>query len=145
MVPLVLRGLAPALFALLGTCLLPATLHAEIAVTLTESDCRQLGKQFTGDAAAFQPGRDVYGRPVAPAELEDSVSPAFPETITIEIEVELQERFGFPAEPDLYNARALIGEIELRGARTYFRGQPLGENAAAALAARCRSALPESR
>ncbi len=111
MVPPVLRGLAPALFALLGTCLLPATLLAETAVTLSKSDCRRLVEQFTGDAAAFQPGRDVTGRAVAPAErggselgdaeFDGSVRLAFPETITIEIEVELQERFGFPAEPDL--------------------------------------------
>ena len=87
---------------------------------------------------AYQPGVDVNGNAVAPADLNGGIQVVAPEDFTIDIEVELFERFGIPVDPDLFEATANIGKVEVRHGRLYFNGQPLQDEAAAALSERCQ-------
>ena len=90
----------------------------------------------------YVPGKDVRGRPVAPADLDDSVRIALPEIIVIDIEVELQDRFGFPANASSFEADANIGVVEVAPDGTArFNGQPLQDDAQAALTRRCQEIL----
>jgi len=53
---------------------------------LTPDICQQLAARQRGvPSAAYQPGVDVYGRPVAPADLPGSTAPVPPITTEIEL------------------------------------------------------------
>ncbi len=145
--------LAPALYllsaALAATlAATPAAAHekATVAITgvaitrvaITRADCARLVAHVPGPDLAYEPGVDVYGREVAPADLGGAPRIELPETIVIDIEVDLLQRFGIPANPALYDADAEVGEVAYRDGRFTFNGQPLQDEAQAELAARCQ-------
>ncbi len=107
-------------------------------VAITKADCGYLVKHVPSADVAYQPGVDVNGNAVAPADLNGGIQVVAPEDFTIDIEVELFERFGIPVDPDLFEATANIGKVEVRHGRLYFNGQPLQDEAAAALSERCQ-------
>ncbi len=130
--------LAAALFVLAAV---PAAAHekAETArVAITRADCARLVAHLPAPDVAYQPGVDVYGREVVPADLGGAPRIELPETILIDIEIDLLERFGIPATPALYDADAKVGEVVYRDGRFTFNGQPLQDQAQAELAARCQ-------
>ena len=137
--------LAPALFLLAAT---PGAAHekAPLAITgaavtrvaITRADCARLVAHVPDPDVAYQPGVDVYGREVAPADLGGAPRIELPETILIDIEIDLLERFGIPANPALYDPDAEVGEVAYRDGRFTFNGQPLQDEAQAELAARCQ-------
>ncbi|HSR70907.1 MAG TPA: hypothetical protein VLL72_00880 [Kiloniellales bacterium] len=111
----------------------------ETTVRIGRADCARLVEHHPAPDVAYAPGVDVHGRPVAPAELDDGIAPALSETVRIRIEVELLERFGIPANPTLYDADAVIGEVTVApDGRAYFNGQPLQDEAAYVLSRRCQ-------
>jgi hypothetical protein len=132
----------PGLCALAGLAallLVPPDAAAEGAtVVITKADCSQLVKHVPSADVPYQPGVDVNGNPVVPADLNGARQVEPPDDFTIDIEVELFERFGIPVDPDQFEATALIGKVEYRHGRLYFNGQPLQDEAAAALAERCQ-------
>ena len=144
--------LAPALFLLaVAPAAAPAAAHekaekAPLAITgvaittvaITRADCARLVAHVPGPDVAYQPGVDVYGREVAPADLGGTPRIELPETILIDIEVDLLQRFGIPASPALYDPDAEVGEVAYRDGRFTFNGQPLQDEAQAELAARCQ-------
>ena len=107
----------------------------EGAVAIKREDCARLVKHV--------PAPDGQGRPVVPADLDAGYGIALPETIRIPITVLLQDRFGIPANSDLYKGEAEIGlaEVSLDGERVTFNGQELGSLEAKALAAACQEIL----
>ena len=117
---------------------LSAGAHESAAVTISRADCDRLVAHVPSPDVAYRPGMDAHGRPVAPADLDGGVRLDLPEDIVIEIEVDLFERFGIPADPASYQADALIGLVEYRDGRFTFNGQPLQDEDAAALAERCQ-------
>ncbi len=143
--------LAPALFllaaapvaALVAT---PGAAHekaekATAAITrvaITRADCARLVAHVPAPEVAYRPGVDVYGREVAPADLGGAARIELPETILIDIEIDLLQRFGIPASPALYDPDAEVGEVAYRDGRFTFNGQPLQDEAQAELAARCQ-------
>ena len=132
--------LAPALFLLAAS---PAAAHETATVTITRADCARLVEHVPGPDVAYQPGVDVYGREVAPADLGGAPRIELPETILIDIEVDLFARFGIPANPALYDADAEVGEVLYQDGRFTFNGQPLQDEAEAELAARCQRIVRE--
>src|SRR5690606_18300591 len=81
---------------LLGFCLLLAPLPAAAAgsyVTLSENDCARLARHYPDPGVAYQPGRDVRGKAVAPADLAPNGGLILPDAVVIPIEVELFERY----------------------------------------------------
>ncbi len=132
--------LAPALFLLAAS---PAAAHETATVTITRADCARLVEHVPGPDVAYQPGVDVLGREVAPADLGGAPRIELPETILIDIEVDLFARFGIPANPALYDADAEVGEVLFQDGRFTFNGQPLQDEAEAELAARCQRIVRE--
>ena len=87
---------------------------------------------------AYQPGVDVHGKPVVPADLDGGAPIQLPDVIYIPIEVLVQDRFHIPANSVLFNATAEVGVAELRGNQVYYQGQLLSDPEEAALEAACR-------
>ncbi len=134
--------LVPALFLLVATL---AAAHEKATVAITRADCARLVAHVPGPDMAYRPGVDVYGRAVAPADLGGPPRIELPEIILIDIEIDLLQRFGIPASPALYDGDAEVGEVAYRDGRFTFNGQPLRDEAQAALAARCRKVVDGRR
>ncbi len=131
----------PILLAWLIIAASPAVAHNPPVVTISRADCDRLVVHQPSPDVAYQPGVDVNGRPVAPADLNGGIQIAVPETIRIPIEVDLFNRFGIPADPNQYEAEAQVGEVIYRDGRAYFNGQPLQDDTAAELAALCQKVM----
>lgn len=109
-------------------------------VAISRADCARLVAHLPSADVAYQPGVDVHGRPVTTADL-NAHPIRTPDDFTIEIDIDLFERFGIPVDPTRYQASAKIGEVEVRGDRAYFNGQPLQDEAQADFAERCREGI----
>lgn len=130
-----MRILIAALFALTAA---PAA--ADVAIS--ERDCRQLTvKHEPAPDVTYQPGVDVHGNPVAPADLNGGSQIKLPEVIYIPLEVLIQDRFGIPANSVLYEAKAQVGVVEVRGDKVYYEGQLLNDPETVAVEEACRAKL----
>lgn len=130
-----------ALWALATTPFLPAAGLARTPATVevTKSDCTRLVKHLPDPGASYRPGVDVHGQPVVPADVGGQSVLPLPEAFEIDIEVDLQQRFGIPANQELFDADAQIGRVVVeRDGRAYFNGVPLHDEAVAALIDRCQ-------
>ena len=107
-------------------------------VTVTGADCSRLVQHQPAPDAAYRPGVDVRGRPVAPADLNPAPQIRVPETITIDIAVDLR-RFGVPRTSPLFEPNVRLGTVTVdKEGRVSYDGQPLGDPETAALAEACR-------
>jgi hypothetical protein len=90
----------------------------------------------------YQPGVDVNGRPVAPADLDGDHRLQLPESIPVIITDDVRKRFRGPRHSPLFDADAVVGVVELRlsDRRLTFNGVELSDREADALAAVCRDA-----
>jgi hypothetical protein len=131
------RSLALAIFALLLA--VPA---AEAEVLITRRACDWLVRHQPAPDVAYQPGVDVHGQPVAPADLDESGQIVLPEVIIIPIEVWVRhrDRHRISRKSVLWNAEADVGTVEFRDNRVYYEGQLLGDAEADAMADACREA-----
>src|SRR5262245_29982411 len=109
---------------------------AEIAIS--RKDCQRLVNHEPAPDVTYQPGVDVHGRPVAPADLGGGQQIQLPDVIYIPIEVLIQDKYGIPANSVLYDATALVGVVAVRGNRVYFEDQELTDPEVAALEQACR-------
>jgi len=132
-------------FMLSGMAASPVAAHDNPVVTISRADCDRLVAHQPAPDVAYQPGVDVNGRPVAPADLDGGIQIAVPETIRIPVEVDLFDRFGIPVNPDLFAADAQVGEVTYQDGRAYFNGQPLQDEAAAELSARCQKVMRDGQ
>jgi hypothetical protein len=105
---------------------------------MSRQDCERLVQHEPAPGVTYQPGVDVHGRPVVPADLGGGAPIELPDVIYIPIEVLLQDRFHIPANSVLFQATAEVGVAELRGNRVYYQDQLLGDPEVAALEAACR-------
>jgi hypothetical protein len=131
--------LAPGLPALGQTPGVPQNSY----LTLSKSDCDRLARHYPADDVAYQPGRDVRGKPVAPADLDGGSNGSgliLPDAVIIPIEVDMFERFGIPANDANFKGDIFIGEVvvDVASGRATFNGQPLESDAEAELAALCQ-------
>jgi hypothetical protein len=113
-----------------------APASAEIAIS--RRDCQRLVNHEPAPDVTYQPGVDVHGRPVVPADLGGGQQIQLPDVIYIPIEVLIQDKFGIPANSVLYDATALVGVVEVRGNQVYFEDQPLTDPEIVALEEACR-------
>ncbi len=135
----IIAYLAPALFLLAAApAAAPAAAHEKATVAITRADCARLVAHVPDPDVAYEPGVDVYGREVVPADLGGAPRIELPKTILIDIEIDLLQRFGIPANPALYDPDAEVGWVVYRDDRFTFNGQPLQDEAQAELAARCQ-------
>jgi hypothetical protein len=88
-------------------------------------------------SADYQPGVDVNGNAVAPADLPSTPSTPTIDNFPIEIDQRLARRFNLPPGA---NAKAVLGYVTIRDNQAYFNGQPLNADQTSALAEACRAA-----
>ncbi len=97
-------------------------------VRISRDDCQRLTRHEPSADVAYQPGRDVRGRAVAPAELGGSSGFRMPDEISIAIGFDLRKKFGLPGagNPNLYTGDATVGTVTVdQQERARFNGQPL--------------------
>lgn len=73
---------------LIALALLPAGGPAQaepVTVVVTREDCARLVRHVADADLAYQPGTDVHGRPVAPADLDGGLQVALPEAFSFDI------------------------------------------------------------
>jgi hypothetical protein len=113
-----------------------APASAEIAIS--RKDCQRLVNHEPAPDVTYQPGVDVHGRPVVPADLGGGQQIQLPDVIYIPIEVLIQDKYGIPANSVLYDATALVGVVSVRGKQVYFEDQLLTDPEIVALEEACR-------
>lgn len=104
-------------------------------LVMSSQVCTSLGVPPAGvPSADYQPGVDVNGNAVAPADLPSSGSSPSVDNFPIEIDQHLAHRFNLPPGG---NAKAVLGYVTVRNNQAYFNGQPLDADQTAALAEAC--------
>lgn len=134
------RGLVFALSALLFAAGSPSALGETI--TITNADCAALIRHVPAPGVDYQPGVDVEGNAVAPADLGGAPTIKLPDEVHIPITVDLAARYGIPATSNLFKSEAYIGSarVNLKDGRAWFNGQPLSSDEQHALSRLCMQA-----
>ena len=136
-----LTALAMALSAALATAALARDEPADTLV-ISARDCRRLVIAHEPAAdVAYQPGVDVRGRPVVPADLGGALRVRPPDPVVIDIVIPLFTFLGPHTPPLTEDAGVYAGTVVLEGGRLYYDGQPLDDPVTAAIAAQCRHVL----
>ena len=127
--------------AILAIMAAPAS-AAERTIAVARSDCELAVRYVAPAGVDYQPGVDVDGRPVAPADLDDGRRLQLPESIPVIISEDTRKRFHVSHHSPLFDADAVVGIVELRlsDRRLTFNGVELSDPEANALAAMCRDA-----
>ena len=138
-VPIFCIGVTFVVLSLLGGATSSA---AERTIAIARSDCELAVRYTPPPGVAYQPGVDVNGHPVAPADLDGDRRLQLPESIPVVITDDLRKRFGLPDDSPLFDSNAFIGIVELglSDRRLTFNGIELSDREADALAAICRDA-----
>jgi len=127
--------------ALVAAIFVSTLARGETIYVITESDCRQLTRHVPAPDVSYQPGVDVRGQPVAPADIGGQTPIQVPEKFTIDIDVFLIDRLGIPVDRSLFSPEANVATITVDGDRVYFEGQPLGNLRQQAISEACRKKL----
>ena len=110
-------------------------------VTVSGVDCSRLVRYTPPPGVEYQPGVDVRGRKVAPADLNAAPQIRIPHTITFDVAADLR-RFGIPPSSPLFQPNVAIGEVQVaRDGTVFFNGQRLGDPEIIALEELCRQRL----
>jgi len=92
---------------------------------------------YVPDASvAYQPGSDVLGRPVAPADLSPPPS-VLPPVLGFVLSVELARRLELPGA---LKGDLPLGIVTIENNQLLFNGRPIGGDTEAQLAAACAAA-----
>ncbi|HSR56410.1 MAG TPA: hypothetical protein VLN73_09205 [Alphaproteobacteria bacterium] len=122
--------------------LCPAARSADgVTLTVTRADCSRLVAHVPDPGVAYQPGVDVRGRPVAPADLGGGPALELPDEVYVPVTLDMLARYGLPANSKLYKLDdTLIGtaRIRVKDGRAWFNGVPLGTAEDHALARACQ-------
>jgi len=138
-----LAGALPLVLSVLAAAQDPASPAAgALRFMVTKDDCQRLVKHVPAPGVTYRPGVDVNGDPVVAADLGGAVRIDLPEAFVVPIEVKLFERFGIPPDPASYEADLIVGAVVVGlDGRAYFNGQPLQDEEAAEIAAKCQEIL----
>ncbi len=145
--------------------LLPITAHAE-TVAVSAADCQKLVAHVPSDDVTYKPGVDVRGKAVAPADLGGGYKMELPESIDLQIGVDLADRLAIRAANKQAAAQAQaglptttgpaarkvlpaegyapVGMLSIRGNEAYWNGKPLAPQDQAALTTACRQGLAKA-
>ncbi|MEX1146990.1 MAG: hypothetical protein WEB93_01285 [Sphingomonadales bacterium] len=112
---------------------------------MRSSDCRLLENHQPDADVTYQPGVDVRGRPVAPADVE-----AYPEwdgvarNVTFAVVLDLEDRIGAGEEGQdrPVTGEGVLGFVDVRDGVVTFNGQSLTPPAINAVSEACRAVQP---
>lgn len=102
--------------------------HAGGEILTTKGDCVRPTRHVPAPDVAYQPGVDVNGKPVVPADLGGTTMFMSPDAFDIDIDINLSDRFAIPGDPTFYDPNATVGTLSVRSLgeqpRLEFNGQP---------------------
>jgi hypothetical protein len=107
-------------------------------IAVDPAACQWAVKHEPAPDVAYQPGVDVNGDPVVPADLDGGARLQMPQRIEIPLTARLAQllpRTGGGVRP---RADAYLGLLTVEGDQVLFNGQPLTDPAEDELAALCR-------
>ena len=133
-----MRTIAVGILILLST---PALAADGTVTTVTRQDCSRVTIHRPSADVQYQPGVDVYGRSVAPADLGGGSSITIPDQIDINIGIKLDEKYGL-GSGGFYSSDASIGKVTVKDGAMYWNGKRMDEVDQHALAEACRKAFP---
>ncbi|MCC9623018.1 hypothetical protein LPB41_15090 [Thalassospira sp. MA62] len=113
-----------------------------ITITVTRSACKAMVAYEPEDDVTYQPGVDVHGKAVAPADLNggDPVTKSLPKEIEFPVTIDFFEYAGIPA-PRGTSGEQSMGKVSFRNGRVFFNDQPIGgDGPSAELIEACRKA-----
>jgi hypothetical protein len=108
---------------------------------LSPADCARVVAHVPDPAVAYQPGADVLGRPVAPADLSPPQL-VTPPRIGFLLSVDLARRLNLPFG---LSGDLPLGIVTVENNQLLFNGRILGDDTQAALAAACAGAAQGGR
>jgi hypothetical protein len=109
-------------------------------IAVAPSVCDTIAHVNDVPGVAYASGVDVDGGAVAPADLpggNSSLNQALA-SVPIKITIDLQQRFGIPANAKLFQGEAQIGYVTIRDGQAYLDGQKLNTTEESLLDAACR-------
>lgn len=125
--------------AFLTLLLLATPAAAETAtITVTKADCRNIVAHTPDASVAYTPGVTADGRRVAPADLAGGSTIKPPDSFSMQINIDLQERFGLPANKGQYMGELNAGKVEYKDGKLTYNGQELATGSQNAIAEACR-------
>ena len=87
---------------------------AERTIAIARSDCELAVRYVPPRGVDYQPGVDVNGRPVAPADLNGEHRLQLRDSIPVIISDDLRKQFGLHDDSPLFDSNAFVGIVELR-------------------------------
>jgi hypothetical protein len=133
-----LNRLAP--FAVIVLVPAAAAQPSAETINVSASACAAVAHENDAPGVAYAPGVDAEGNPVAPADLPGGGNPALNDKLAsapVKITVDLQKRFGIPANANLFHGRSEIGYVTVKDGKAYLDGVPLSGTEEALLGAAC--------
>ena len=136
------RKSLPVVLALVAGFVHAAVPSVAAQLAISREDCARLVEHRPAPDVAYEPGVDVYGREVAPADLPDSVQVRLDDIYVFELATRPLDN------PDLEATDLFLGQVVVDDqGRVYFKGQPLQDESQAELSRRCQVQLlnPQDR
>jgi hypothetical protein len=126
--------------ALVAVVLAAPALAQQGPIVVSSSNCEAIAHVNDAPGVAYTPGADVDGNAVAPADLPGGNTALNQRLMSapIKITVDLQKRFGIPANSQLFQGEAEIGYVTVQDGKAYLDGQPLNVAEQGLLATACR-------
>jgi len=130
-----------AVFVVLALSLASETFAATSPV-VDPALCQSLVKHVPSADVAYQPGVDVSGKPVAPADVPGGTPLALPQKITIPLTLNLANTLHldtsqYPASNFGAGTEAWLGTLTVEGDHVSFNGKPLSNEQQENLAVLC--------
>lgn len=123
--------------------------HAEASEITVGDPCEGLAPYEPAPDVAYQPGVDVEGEAVAPADVAGSdplVGPDHKYEIPLEVPLgEATELSAGSGAEQVGDSNIRVGDITVVGDDVLFNGQPLGDESAHAVAEACARRQAEER
>jgi hypothetical protein len=126
--------------ALVAVVLAAPALAQQGPIVVSSSNCEAIAHVNDAPGVAYTPGVDVDGNAIAPADLPGGNTALNRQlmSVPIKITVDLQKRFGIPANSKLFQGEAEIGYVTVQDGKAYLDGQPLNVAEQGLLATACR-------
>lgn len=110
-------------------------------LTVSREDCRRIVKHLPAPDVAYKPGFDAHGRKVVPADLGGGSTWQPPETITIDIAINLAEKYGIGAGGKFKGeAKIATVTVNTKTGEVMLDDKPAGDAVETAIAKACREA-----
>jgi len=109
--------------------------QAQATVKVSDQDCSNLVQHVASADVNYQPGVDVNGNSVAPADLNSGPQIGVPDVISFPLTLDLSTRLGLSSD---ILARPVLGDIKVSGGQVTFNGKSLTSDEQRELAQKCQ-------